>query len=425
MTTTSCAPSSSGRPNVSLRADPVGPDAERAPYTAPAVLRALLVLLPPLLSSLWIAAVTIPGGSFVPWEPAMIDLDVYRRTGALLLEGRDFYAAEGLPWIYPPFAALFTIPLALLPLTAAELVWIALTVGLLVAILYRLGLSGWVLSLAATAAVWFVEPVRETLGFGQLGVLLVGAAVLDSMPGRRVLPRRFLPEGVLVGIATAVKLTPATVAATLFFAGRRRPGLVAFFTFLAATGLAFLVLPAGSLHYWGGLASGDSGINAGIIFHTNQSIMGAWARVFGELSQGGLVLSAIVAVLGIASAAVVHRAGEQRLAICVAGITSLLASPISWSHHYVWIVPVAVVLLQDRHLARWLRVFGLLYAVWVMAAPFKQLPGGDGVEATYALGQQVVVNLGVVAGLVFVLACGVEATRGRRARRDADQGVLV
>jgi hypothetical protein len=38
--------------------------------------------------------------------------------------------------------------------------------------------------------------------------------------------------------------------------------------------------------------------------------MGAWARLFGELSKGGLVLSAVVAVLGIAAAVLVHRAGH-------------------------------------------------------------------------------------------------------------------
>jgi alpha-1,2-mannosyltransferase len=50
----------------------------------------------------------------------MIDLDVYRRTGSMLLAGQDFYVAEGLPWIYPPFAALFTVPLAVVPLGVAQ-----------------------------------------------------------------------------------------------------------------------------------------------------------------------------------------------------------------------------------------------------------------------------------------------------------------
>ncbi|MFZ2428466.1 MAG: glycosyltransferase 87 family protein [Propioniciclava sp.] len=369
--------------------------------------------LPPMAAALYIAAVTIPGSTLVPWSPAMIDLDVYRRTGSMLLAGQDFYVAEGLPWIYPPFAALLTIPLAVVPLVVAQVGWIALTVVLLMAMLYRLGLSGWVLSLVTTVAVVAAEPVRETLGFGQLGVLLVAAAVLDSMPGRRILPRRVTPEGTWIGLATAVKLTPATVAAYQFFAGRRRPGLVAFFTFVAATGLGALALPAGTMHYWTGLLSGDSGINAGIVFKTNQSVMGAWARLFGELSRGGLVLSAVVAVIGIAAAVLVHRAGRVSLAICVAGLTSLLASPISWSHHYVWIVPLTVVLALGADLPRSFRWFGLVYAAWVWVAPFKALPGGDGAELLYTPTQQLVDNLGIALGIAFVVLCGVWAWRSR------------
>lgn len=390
--------------------------AQPAPWTWRSALIQVGWFLPPMVAALVIAAITIPGGSLFPWAPAMIDLDVYRRTGSMLLAGQDFYVADGLPWIYPPFAALFTIPLAVVPLAVAQVAWIALTVTLLMAMLYRLGLSGWVLSLATTVAVVCAEPVRETLGFGQLGVLLVAAAVLDSLPGRRILPRRILPEGTWIGLATAVKLTPATVAAYQFFAGRRRSGLVAFFTFVAATGLGVLLLPAGSLYYWSGLLSGNSGINSGIIFKTNQSIMGAWARLFGELSRGGLVVSALVAVVGIAVAVMVHRTGQVSLAICVAGLTSLLASPISWSHHYVWIVPLTVILLKGKDLSAPVRWFGLAYAVWVWVAPFKVLPGGDGAELTYTPVEQIVVNLGIAMGLVFVLLCGVSAWRSLRAQ---------
>ncbi|MFV0452445.1 MAG: glycosyltransferase 87 family protein [Propioniciclava sp.] len=371
--------------------------------------RWLIWFAPPFAAALWVGAITIAGGSFDPWAPAMIDLDVYRRTGELLRSGGDIYDAEGLPWIYPPFAALFTVPLGLLPLAVAQVAWIAVTVVLLMAILYRLGLTGWTLSLAATAALWLAEPVRETLGFGQLGVLLVAAVVLDSMPGPRLWPRRLLPEGVLTGLATAVKLTPAVVAAYEFFAGRRKVGLVAFASFCGATALGFLLLPAESLHYWGGLAGGDSGINAGIEFKTNQSIMGAWARLVGELSVGGLVLSALVVVGGVWVSVLVHRAGEQQLAVCLAGITSLLASPISWSHHYVWIVPLTVVLLRRTELAGSLRVLGLFYAIWTLHAPFKQLPGGDGVELTYSLGNQVIDNAGIGLGLVVLVWSGILA----------------
>lgn len=367
-------------------------------------------ILPPVAAATWTAATQI-GGSLDPWQPWMIDLDVYRRTGSMVLAGQDFYVAEGLPWIYPPFAALFTVPLAVMPLALSQAVWILLNVALLMAILHRVGLHGWTLSLATTAAVWLAEPVRETMGFGQLGVILVAAAVLDSVPGPRLFRRRLLPEGVLVGLAAAVKLTPAVVAAANFFAGRRRPGLVAFASFVGATVVAGLLLPAGSLYYWGSLLSGNSGINSGIVFKTNQSVMGLWARLFGELSRGGLVLSGLVLVAGVASAVLVHRSGHRELAIVLAGLTSLLASPISWSHHYVWVVPLVAVLLTRPDLSRSVRLVGLFYGLWTCFAPFKALPGGEGIELTYTVGNQVVVNLGVVWGVAFLVLCGVEAWR--------------
>ena len=99
-------------------------------------------------------------------------------------------------------------------------------------------------------------------------------------------------ESKMVGVVTAIKLTPAVVAAYNFFAGRRKAGLVAFASFLVATAIGFVVLPQASLSYWLKLATGDSGLNSGILYASNQSVLGVWNRLTGEPSRGGLVLSA-------------------------------------------------------------------------------------------------------------------------------------
>lgn len=362
----------------------------------------LVMAVVPMLAAIWVGGTEIPGASLWPWDPGMIDLEVYRRTGLLVLSGGDFFNAEGLPWIYPPFAALLTVPFAWVPFGVAAVMWLALCVAALLAMLYRLGITGWPLSLLTTGVILLVEPVRDTLGFGQLGIFLVAAAVLDSMPGPRVFKRRILPEGWLTGVATAVKLTPAVVAAYNFFAGRRREGLVAFGAFVVATALGIGLLPQASLYYWGKLAAGDSGMNSGIVYATNQSIMGMWTRLTGESSRGGLLLSAAVVVLGIWAAVLMHRRGEVHLAICLAGLTSLLASPISWSHHYVWIVPLGVVLWQHAEVPPFLRWFGLGYVAWYAIAPYKWLPRGDSIEFTYPAWMQLVDNIGIVAGLVLI-----------------------
>lgn len=383
--------------------------------------RTAMVLLP-FLVALYVGATQIPGGSLWPWHPGMIDLQVYQRTGQNVLTGADIFEANGqLPWIYPAFAALLTVPFAVVPFEVSTVIWLALCTAALAAMLFRLGYTGWRLSLLTTAVVLLVQPVRDTLGFGQLGIFLVAAAVLDSMPGPRVFKRRLLPEGWLVGVATAVKLTPAVVAAYNFFAGRRKPGLVAFAAFVAATVLGFLLLPGASLAYWQKLASGDSGLNSGIVYASNQSVLGMWNRLTGEPSRGGLILSALMVVLGVLAAVLMHRSGQVALAICLAGVTSLLASPISWSHHYVWLVPLGVVLWQRTELPGYLRWPGLGYVLWGMAAPFMWewlLPRGDNVELSYTFWQQVVVNLGVVAGVLLLAGSAATALGpwGRRAR---------
>ena len=122
--------------------------------------------------------------------------------------------------------------------------------------------------------------------------------------------------------------------------------------------------------------------------------------------------------LRVAAAVLLHRRGEVALALCLAGLTSLLGSPISWSHHYVWVVPLAVVLWQARGLPAALRWPGLVYCAWVAVAPFMWLPMGEDVELTYTPWQQLVVNGGVLAG-VLLLAGSLAVCVGpwRRARR--------
>src|SRR5215212_1691207 len=178
----------------------------------------------PVLVALYVGATTFGGGTFIPWRPGMVDLDVYRRAGSVLLAGGNFYDLPGpLQFLYPPFAAVLATPLALLPSTAVQIVWTAAGAMALVAILHRFGLTGWVLSLAGVVVVYLVEPVVQTLAFGQLGIFLVALVVLDLAPGPRVFSRRLLPEGMLTAVAAAIKLTPAIFVVYLLVARKFQP----------------------------------------------------------------------------------------------------------------------------------------------------------------------------------------------------------
>jgi len=343
----------------------------------------------------------------------MVDLEVYRRAGSVLLANGDFYDLPGpLQFLYPPFAAVLAVPLALLPSTVVQLAWTMAGALALVAILHRFGLQGWRLSGASALAVCVVEPVVQTLAFGQLGIFLVALVVLDLVPGPRVFPRRLLPEGVLTAIATAIKLTPAIFLVYLLTVRKYRAFWAAVITGIAVTLITAAIVPAASYEFWTRLAHGDTGLGHSIIYYTNQSVMADIMRVF-RLGAGpgivGLVLSAFVAAAGVWAAMLWHRLGDVRLAVNLCGVAGLLASPVSWLHHFVWVIPLAMSFLERRRvgprsLPIWFLALGWLFVGWVVVAPFTDLPNGADVELLWTWSQHLLASITAVLGLGLLAA---------------------
>jgi alpha-1,2-mannosyltransferase len=365
----------------------------------------------PVLVALFVGATTFGGGTFIPWRPIMVDLDVYRRAGSVLLAGGDFYDLPGpLQFLYPPFAAVLAAPLALLPATAVQIGWTAAGAMALVAILHRFGLTGWLLSVAGAAVVYIVEPVVQTLAFGQLGIFLVALVVLDLAPGPRVFPRRLLPEGMLTAVAAAIKLTPAIFVVYLLVVRKFRAFWVAVVTGIVLTLASAVIVPAASYEFWTRLAHGDTGLGHSIIYYTNQSVMADIVRFFGlgpEPAIIGLVLSCAVAVAGVWAAALWHRLGDVRLAVTLCGVAGLLASPVSWLHHFVWVLPLAMSLLEPRpvsprSLPTWYLALGWLFVGWVVVAPFMGLPNGADVELQWTWSQHLLASITTVLGLALL-----------------------
>jgi len=365
------------------------------------------ICVPPIFVALYVGATGF-GGTFLPWHSNMVDLEVYRRAGSLLLAGGNFYDLPGqLQFLYPPIAAVLAVPLALLPLTAVQIGWTAAGAVALVAILHRFGLTGWLLSLAGAVVVYIVEPVVQTLAFGQLGIFLVALVVLDLAPGPRVFSRRLLPEGVLTAVAAAIKLTPAIFVVYLLAVRKFRAFWVAVLTGAVITLISAAIVPAASYEFWTRLAHGDTGLGHSIIYYTNQSLMADIVRIFG-LGRApaivGLALSAVVALAGVWAAMLWHRLGDVRLAVNLCGVAGLLASPVSWLHHFVWVVPLAMSLLErrpisPRRLPAWFLVLGWLFVGWIVVAPFTDLPNGADVELQWTWSQHALASVTAVVGL--------------------------
>ncbi len=388
------------------------------------VLSGIAVAILPVVAALYVGATMFPGGTLLPWHPVMVDLGVYRLAGSTLATGGDIYQLPGsLPFLYPPFAAVLAVPLAAVPQAVVEVGWTIAGALAIIAILHRCGLTGWVLSLVATATMLWVTPVSQTLAFGQVGIFLVALVFLDLAPGPRLLPgRRLLPEGVLTGIAAAVKLTPGLFLIYLLAVRKWRAAIGCAVSGAAVTLLSFVLAPAASIDYWGRLLHGDTGLGHSLIYYTNQTVYADVVRVLG-LGSGaaklGLALSAVVAALGVWSAARWHRLGDVRLAVVLCGVAGLLASPVSWLHHFVWVVPLAVCLLDrapavvrpggglersEPRLPIWVRVLGLVFVGWVIVAPFQRLPNGADVELTWTWSQHLLASVTALLGVAFLIA---------------------
>jgi alpha-1,2-mannosyltransferase len=303
-----------------------------------------------------------------PWPGRLADLDVYRGAGATLAAGGslyDFVGARGAPFTYPPFAGLLLRPLVAVPLVAAQVGW---TLATLVAVLVLAHLAARHAPVppagAATAAVALLlsAPVSSNLWFGQVSVGLAAVVAVDV-----VLLRGTRWQGALTGVAAAVKLTPLIVVPVLWWAGRRRAAVVAAATFATCAALAWCVLPADSLRYWSGTVTQVDRLGT-VASVGNQALHGAALRLGLAGSPLILAATAVVALLGVHRAGAAGRRGEWFPALVLAGVTGLLVSPVSWTHHQVWLVLAAW--LAPGGAGRWWRPVVLA----VMLLPVTALP---------------------------------------------------
>jgi alpha-1,2-mannosyltransferase len=84
----------------------------------------------------------------------------------------------------------------------------------------------------------------------------------------------------------------------------------------------------------------------------------------------------VVGVWGIIIAAWAARCDQELLGLAVAGITGVLVAPISWDHHWVWVVPglgFTIGMLVSRGLPAVVRV-GVAAFVVLLAVAFTVRP---------------------------------------------------
>lgn len=350
--------------------------------------------------------------------PLGMDSVVYRAGASTLLDGGPLYDTPTLPayepdwallpFTYPPAAALLFVPLAPLPIPVAwgaigavSILCLAAVVRLtLRAVAVKASFAAFnapkvALTVALTAGAILLEPVWRTISLGQVNLILLALVMVDVLV---VCARGSGWGGVLIGVAAAVKLTPLIFVAHLLFTGRWRDALRAVATFAGLQGVLLLIAPHDVVRYWTHAVNDPSRIGT-IHWSDNQSLNGLMLRLTDGASwslAAALAVGALLAVPAVMLMLRFHRRGEPLQALLVTAFYGLLVSPVSWTHHWVWCVPLLILLAAQ---ARW-------YAVGVLAVVFGSyilliLPGGRDPDLGWSLLDHVLGNAYLYVPLVL------------------------
>ena len=307
-----------------------------------------------VLTALVAASVTM----WLSWRGGShVDTEVYRQAAHAVLRGASPYSLTTVvPFVYPPPAVLITLLAAIGgSVGVASAVWALASLACLARVMRLLvgaawpelprGQS-WQRTCWLFAAACLMEPTVVVLSFGQVGLILLWLTVegLHRQPtGAR--------GTVLVGVAAAIKLTPGIVLLGLAAAGRWRSVLWGILGFVAAWVVATALAPATTRDYLTSAWRRASDVNAGADA-LNHSLVGA-GRLVGTPTWVGLVLAVAVLAFGIALTALAWRRGDELAGLATILVTGLLASPVSWGHHWVAVYPALVLLLREGSARRW------------------------------------------------------------------------
>ncbi|MDQ2748218.1 MAG: glycosyltransferase 87 family protein [Actinomycetota bacterium] len=281
---------------------------------------------------------------------ALGDLRVYRAEGMAMRNNMNLYAhlagVHGAA-TYPTFAALIFVILTPFPIAPLQVLSIVSNLLILLyvcrASCHLVGIHGrqaLVPSCVLAAGALWSEPVFTTFAYGQINLVLLALIIWDF-----TLAQDSRLRGVGTGLAAAMKVTPAILILYLLITRRFRAAVTAGCTFGASLVVSAVANPQGTWSYWTKYLF-DLHRTGRLENAVNQSVRGMLVRVDHTRHTGptelGLVL--VVLVLGFICAWAAYRTLGEEWGLPACAVTGLLVSPISWSHHWVWCIPIAALL---------------------------------------------------------------------------------
>src|ERR1700761_3365940 len=320
-----------------------------------------------LLQALALVALGYAGWRRVGSTTYRIDIDVYRMGGQAWLDGHPLYSPDvkfhtpiglNLPFTYPPLAAVIFAPFAWLGMPAASVTITLITLALLLVstmiVLTRMDVweasrwvpgpgwlrRWWLTALIVAWATLYWEPIMANFAFGQINVVLMTLVIAECVPQRTPWPR-----GLLLGLGIALKLTPAVFLLYFLLNKDRRAVLTSLASVVAAIAAGFALAWNDSWEYWTHTVRNTDRIGSASL-NTNQNIAGTLARLGLDDHQRFVpwVLACfLVLALAVWAARRALRAGEPVLAVICIALFGLAVSPVSWSHHWVWMLEAVIV----------------------------------------------------------------------------------
>ncbi|MFH5208752.1 glycosyltransferase 87 family protein [Antrihabitans sp. NCIMB 15449] len=350
------------------------------------------------------------------------DLAVYRSAGQAVRLGSALYDASfgaELPFTYPPFAALVAVPLTLVQWGAAQWLWAFATILVMAWCIWLsydkvpVFKKHPAMSLAVAMVVWTASgPVADHLGWGQVGMMLMALCLTDLLARPR-----WLPQGVLIGVAAAIKLVPGLLLGYFLLLRQARPFIAGIAGFLGATLLAALLLPTQSrVFFFDVVTSLSDRVAVGNpAVYGNQSVRGAILRLLpAGWADSAWLIAVVLTVAGASVAALrAYRVRGGLAAFTIVGLGATLITPVAWPHHFVWLIPAVGVLLTPIGRSNRIPATAVVATAFVAVVVLVRLPK-IGFEMDTPVVAPLFENSLLLAALVVIVALAVPGRSRQR-----------
>lgn len=280
----------------------------------------------------------------------------------------------------PPGSIVLLLPLALVPYDLVHSFSLIFNCLAALAFLFIVAVATnnkaeWIL-LAAPLLI-LSHPVISTFRFGSQSLVVAGLVTLAVWLFSR---GDSLLAGVALGVAITLKLWPALVLVPLWRAGRRRGTLLALATSGGLTLLGAVAFGLSPLQIWQGLAGAGS---LWVGFPANGSLAGRFAVLGASVPAATILAAAVLLPILIL---LWNRRISLDEALWGTVVVALFASPLSWDHYNIVLIPFALILARQSrgwfYPERWLL---LGWAVLNLGGRFLRLAIDRPIELAGAL----------------------------------------